>query len=95
MQSVIDPVCGMSIDAQTAAGKSSYQEQEYYFCSTECKRKFDTNPQQYVSKTADAASSGQADDARFTKTGPIVSPRFGSAGSGGAEYERLPGDARD
>jgi YHS domain-containing protein len=45
---VVDPVCKMTIDEKTAAGKSEYQGKAYYFCATICKTKFDANPQQYV-----------------------------------------------
>ena len=43
----IDPVCGMSVDVNTAPAKASYQGQTYYFCSTECKTKFEREPQKY------------------------------------------------
>jgi Cu+-exporting ATPase len=43
-----DPVCGMDVDPQQAAGQSEYQGQTYYFCAPGCKRQFDQNPQQYV-----------------------------------------------
>lgn len=39
-----DPVCGMDVKPETAAGKSEHQGQTFHFCSTECKRKFDQNP---------------------------------------------------
>ncbi len=94
MQSVTDPVCGMSIDPTTAAGTSSYAGQVYYFCSIECKRLFDSNPQKYLSDSSRVATAARADDPPHTKTGPIVAPKFGSAGSGGLEYEPLPGDTR-
>ncbi len=45
---VKDPVCGMEIDPKTAAGKSEYQGQTYYFCSSGCKKAFDKDPQKYV-----------------------------------------------
>ena len=45
---VKDPVCGMDVDPKTAAGKSNFQGQTYYFCSTGCKRAFDKEPQKYV-----------------------------------------------
>lgn len=48
---VTDPVCGMEIDPKTAAGKSEYQGQTYYFCSLGCKKDFDKDPSQYVGKT--------------------------------------------
>jgi len=44
----IDPVCGMEVDPQTAAGKSNYQGKTYYFCSIEDKTAFDKEPQKYV-----------------------------------------------
>ena len=43
-----DPVCGMKIDEKDANFKSQNQEQTYYFCSEECKNRFDQNPQQFV-----------------------------------------------
>lgn len=95
MEKVTDVVCGMSIDPATAAGKSSYQGKDYYFCSVECKREFDGNPAKYVSGSATADRARGADDPPYTKTGPLVAPKFGSAGSGGAEYEPLPGDSTD
>ena len=47
---VKDPVCGMMIDEQTAAGKSDYQGQTYYFCAPVCKARFDQNPEKYQNK---------------------------------------------
>jgi YHS domain-containing protein len=43
-----DPVCGMDVDPQTAAGKSEYKGQTYYFCSPGCKQDFDKDPEKYV-----------------------------------------------
>jgi Cu+-exporting ATPase len=45
-----DPVCGMKVTPDTAAGKSEYQGQTYYFCSTGCKSSFDREPEKYVGK---------------------------------------------
>jgi len=53
-----DPVCGMQVDDQKATAKSQFQGTNYYFCSDECKRKFDQQPQQYASK-ASRAGGGQ------------------------------------
>jgi len=52
---VKDPVCGMDINEKTAAGKSEYQGQTYYFCSTGCKRAFDKEPQKYVGESSSHA----------------------------------------
>jgi YHS domain-containing protein len=45
-----DPVCGMTIDEKTAAGKSEYQGRTYYFCAAICKTKFDQDPARYAAK---------------------------------------------
>ena len=38
---VIDPVCGMTIDPATSAGQSTYDGKTEYFCSRACKTEFD------------------------------------------------------
>jgi YHS domain-containing protein len=43
-----DVVCGMKVDPSNAPAKSQYNGQTYYFCSQECKKKFDADPQRYV-----------------------------------------------
>lgn len=45
---VKDPVCGMDVDPKTAAGKSEYKGETYYFCSNGCKRAFDKEPEKYL-----------------------------------------------
>jgi YHS domain-containing protein len=45
----IDPVCKMQVNEQKAAGTSEYKGQTYYFCAVSCKRKFDEQPEKYVS----------------------------------------------
>jgi YHS domain-containing protein len=45
-----DPVCKMTVDEKSAAGKSDYNGKTYYFCSLVCKKKFDGNPGQYAGK---------------------------------------------
>ncbi len=36
------------MDSQNAAGESKYQGKTYYFCASGCKKKFDSNPAQYL-----------------------------------------------
>lgn len=45
---VLDPVCGMTIDPKTAAGTSVYHGQTVYFCGLGCKRAFDKDPAKFV-----------------------------------------------
>ena len=47
----LDPVCQMDVNPASAAAQSQYEGQTFYFCSTDCKRKFDANPQRYVDET--------------------------------------------
>ena len=89
-----DPVCGMAVESDSAAAISQYQGTTYYFCSATCKRKFDAEPSRYAQKespiVADRAVPLEKHEPPFTRAGGFVSPKFGSAGSGGAEYERGP-----
>ena len=96
MAMVTDPVCGRQVDSERAAGESRFQGRMYYFCTEECLRDFEASPARYA-----GAAEGRADahashekleehEPRFTKRGGITAPKFGSAGTGGLEFERLP-----
>ncbi len=58
VQKVRDPVCGMMIDPAKAAAKFDYQGETYYFCNPGCLKKFQTNPDVYLS-TVPVASGPQ------------------------------------
>lgn len=45
----VDPVCKMQVDENKNAGTSEHKGKTYYFCAASCKRKFDENPEKYVS----------------------------------------------
>jgi P-type Cu+ transporter len=47
----IDPVCGMEVNPMSAEAQSEHGGQTFYFCSVECKEKFDRNPEQYLDET--------------------------------------------
>ncbi len=44
----IDPVCKMKVEEKTAAFKSQYNGETYYFCAAGCKKAFDENPEKYI-----------------------------------------------
>lgn len=44
----LDPVCTMDIESDTAEATSTYEGQPIYFCSEECKRIFDADPEPYL-----------------------------------------------
>lgn len=55
---VKDLVCGMEIDPKTAAGKSEYKGQTYYFCSLGCKASFDKEPEKYLANPGSGSMTG-------------------------------------
>lgn len=52
---VRDPVCGMEVDPNRAAGSATYQGQTYHFCSAACKARFDADPATFGSRPDEAA----------------------------------------
>lgn len=61
MAQVIDPVCDMTVDTDTAQYSSEYEGTTYYFCGAGCKRTFDKNPTEFVSKAQQDDGSGGRD----------------------------------
>src|SRR5262249_25744537 len=59
MNTRIDPVCGMTVDPATAAGKFNYEGETYYFCNPNCLRKFSAAPQGYLNKGPQLAAMAQ------------------------------------
>jgi Cu+-exporting ATPase len=57
---VKDPVCGMEIEAATAAGQTDHKGQTYYFCGAKCKEKFSKNPTQYLDNHEEKPKSGHS-----------------------------------
>jgi Cu+-exporting ATPase len=51
-----DPVCGMTVDEEKAAGTSEYGSRTYYFCSASCLTKFKADPNRYVKQPTEAAA---------------------------------------
>src|SRR5688500_12661726 len=47
-ESVIDPVCGMTVDPARTAGKQKHGDETYYFCSRRCMVKFIADPDTFL-----------------------------------------------
>ena len=45
---IVDPVCGMSVDPETAKIKTFMDGQNYYFCAEGCRKAFEENPDKYM-----------------------------------------------
>ena len=48
--SVLDPVCGMRIDPNTASARYEYENATFYFCHPSCQEKFRAHPKHYLTK---------------------------------------------
>jgi len=46
----IDPVCGMTVEEDSAAASAEYKGVTYYFCNVNCKKDFEEDPVAYLSK---------------------------------------------
>lgn len=83
MNQAKDPVCGMMVDPDAAPAHTTYESQEVYFCSHECRREFESDPARYVDQL-------ERHEPPYTVTKKMAAPKFGSAVSGGLEYEPGP-----
>jgi P-type Cu+ transporter len=45
---MIDPICGMNVELDRAAGSHVYNRQTYYFCSQHCLAKFKEDPEKFL-----------------------------------------------
>lgn len=84
-----DPVCGMTVEVTTAYSEA-VGGQTYYFCSENCRQRFDENPTQYGAARRAVGTEMEQHEPPHTTSRGVTSPKFGSAGSGGAEFEQLP-----
>ena len=46
----IDPICGMTVEPETAAGRYDYHGTTYYFCAVSCLERFREDPERALSK---------------------------------------------
>jgi Cu+-exporting ATPase len=85
---VRDPVCGMTVDPQRAAGSVIHQGQTYYFCSSGCATRFQASPEKYLgSRNAPEPMSTEAAGVEYTcpmhpevrQIGPGSCPKCGMA----------------
>jgi len=70
-----DPVCGMMVDPQKAAGKVEHDGKTYYFCSARCAERFRNEPEKFLAapgtagmehKASSVAASAVAKNVRYT-----------------------------
>ncbi|HEY1306785.1 MAG TPA: heavy metal translocating P-type ATPase [Vicinamibacterales bacterium] len=58
---VIDPVCGMTVNPERAAGQTEYQGRTYYFCAKSCLERFRADPERFLNPGAAPATPARHD----------------------------------
>ena len=85
---VVDPVCGMKIQPEKAAGTQEYEGKTYYFCGRSCVEKFKADPASFVSPKPKPSPASPATkpveyicpmDPEVSKMGPGSCPKCGMA----------------
>ena len=56
----VDPVCGMTVTPERAAGSTTHEGTTYYFCGKSCLQRFTANPQAYTSDNTPEPASAPA-----------------------------------
>ncbi|MGE3153852.1 MAG: heavy metal translocating P-type ATPase [Nitrospiraceae bacterium] len=67
-----DPICGMTVEPVTAAGRYDYEGTTYYFCSQHCLHTFQANPVRYANASSTRSSA--------TATSPLMMPSLSKKG---------------
>ncbi|MEO7995706.1 MAG: YHS domain-containing protein [bacterium] len=49
-EQVIDPVCGMTVATDKATGPEAYKGRDYWFCSEDCRDRFQRDPARFVNR---------------------------------------------
>jgi Cu+-exporting ATPase len=57
VQTVVDPVCGMTIDPEHAVGQWDHNGERYYFCNAACLARFKATPEAFVEPAAKQAAA--------------------------------------
>ncbi|HEY0145947.1 MAG TPA: YHS domain-containing protein, partial [Methylovirgula sp.] len=63
---VIDPVCGMSFDPATAKHHLVHAGHDYFFCSGNCREKFEAAPESYLKPVGPKPAPITHDHVRWT-----------------------------
>ncbi|MBP9110597.1 MAG: heavy metal translocating P-type ATPase, partial [Pyrinomonadaceae bacterium] len=83
----VDPVCGMTVEPETSAGKYDLGGETYYFCSTGCLNKFKQNPASFLQEKKEKILGAESLGVEYTcpmhpeivQIGPGSCPKCGMA----------------
>jgi len=62
----IDPVCGMTVEPESAAGTFGHEGMTYYFCSKGCLEKFKADPSKFLSPKVELKSTEKETGVEYT-----------------------------
>jgi RND family efflux transporter MFP subunit len=69
-----DPVCGLEVSAKKASKENRathYNGKTYYFCSEECKREFEKNPNRFIQKNSEETSMEKTPSPKFSPSSAL------------------------
>src|SRR5688572_33132025 len=72
MEKMIDPICGMTVSPETAAGEFEHEGTKYYFCSKGCLEKFAGDPQRFLAPQPEPQPPATADVEYTCPTHPEI-----------------------
>jgi P-type Cu+ transporter len=73
---VKDPVCGMDVVPETAAGSVDHDGQTYYFCSRHCVEKFRADPARFLNEPSSFGHGAAATHAHQAPLAPATGTTF-------------------
>src|SRR5262249_46224235 len=84
---MVDPVCGMTVSAEDAAGTYTYSGTTYHFCNRGCLEKFKADPERYLQPRRAQPVPEKAGQMEYTcpmdpeirQLGPGTCPKCGMA----------------
>ena len=82
-----DPVCGMTVNPDTAKNRFTYRDHEYVFCGARCRTRFEDNPDNFLKPRSARAEPSAQPGAIYTcpmhpevrQAGPGSCPKCGMA----------------
>jgi Cu+-exporting ATPase len=82
-----DPVCGMTVDPESAKHRAEHNGHTFHFCSEGCKNKFQASPDQYLGAARNVERPQAHDQREYTcpmdpevrQQGPGICPKCGMA----------------
>jgi Cu+-exporting ATPase len=75
----LDPVCGMTVNPDRAAGTVQHNGTTYYFCSKSCVAKFEADPKKYLAGAREPMHAPQVLTIGGLKKGPAFAARQAEA----------------